>query len=96
MINKKKEVTNEELARMVQAGFSDMDKRFEQVDKRFEQVDKRFETVDDRFRNIEAHLAMLSRDVGEIRQNFVYRHEFEDAMARVKLIENKLKIKSGK
>jgi len=48
----KKNITIEDLAGMVQNGFTevkeDMNKRFEQVDKRFEQVDKRFEQVDKR------------------------------------------------
>jgi len=54
---KKKEITIEDLARMVQVGFSEakkqVDSRFVQVDKRFEQIDKRFEQVDKRLDNLE-------------------------------------------
>ena len=45
----KKNITIEDLAGMVQNGFTevkeDMNKRFEQVDKRFEQVDKRLDVM---------------------------------------------------
>jgi len=37
------------LAKTMQEGFRQIDKRFEAVDKRFEQVDKRFEAMDKRF-----------------------------------------------
>ena len=40
---KKKEITIEDLARMVQVGFSEAKK---QVDSRFVQVDKSFEQID--------------------------------------------------
>lgn len=83
--------------------FEQVDKRFEQVDKRFEQVDKRFEQVDKRLSHIDlelghlnARMSMVERDVAEIRKHFVYRDEFEDALARLLLIEKKLGIKSGK
>jgi len=104
-------VTTEKLAQMVQKGFTElgekMDKRFEAVDKRFEAIDQRFEAVDKRFVSLEtrtsdgfthvnARLATIERDVAEIRKHFVYRDEFEDLMARVKYLETKLKIKSGK
>lgn len=99
-MKKKKEVSIDDLAVLVQQGFEEVNGKIDDlsvsVDKRFEQVDKRFEQVDNRFGNVEAHLAMLSRDVGEIRHNFVYRHEFDDVLARVALIERNLKIKSGK
>lgn len=38
----------------------------------------------------------IERDIAEIRSHFVYRDEFEDLMARVKYLEQKLGIKSGK
>ncbi|MCX6713418.1 MAG: hypothetical protein NTY66_04405, partial [Candidatus Vogelbacteria bacterium] len=40
MIKKKKEITIDKLAEMVQHGFEMVDKRFDDVDKRFEAVDK--------------------------------------------------------
>lgn len=49
-----KEVSNNELARMIAEGFASVDKRFEHVDKRFDQVDKRFEKVETRLDAVES------------------------------------------
>jgi archaellum component FlaC len=107
---KKKEVTNEELARMVAKGFAHVDKRFDEVDNRFEHVDKRFEQVDERFEkvderfeqvdrrfaSIEATLSTMRDDINGIHRDMVYKDEMEDLMARVKYVEMKLGIDSGK
>jgi hypothetical protein len=100
----------ENLARIVARGFESVDKRFEQIDKRFDQADKRFEQVDKRFEQVDKHfesmgfhlehidarLGVVERDTAEIRRHFVYRDEFEDALARITLLEKKLNVKSGK
>ncbi|MEK7575761.1 MAG: hypothetical protein AAB491_01585 [Patescibacteria group bacterium] len=104
-----KETTINDLARMIAEGFketakkADIDKRFEQVDEQFKQVDKRFERVDGQFEgvngrldNIDNRLLVIERDIAEIRSHFVYREEFEDLMARVKYLEKRLEIESGK
>jgi archaellum component FlaC len=92
-----KETKNEfeNLARMIQIGFNETAKKIE-VDKRFEQVDKRFEQVDNRLDHMDARLANIEQDIAEIRKHFVYRYEFEDLMARVKYLEQKLGVESGK
>jgi len=102
-IDKKIDDKIDNLAQITARGFEQVDKRFEQVDKRFEQVDKRFEQVDKRFEKIEgdleymnARLSNVEKDTAEIRRHFVYRHEFEDLMARVKYLEQKLGVESGK
>ena len=87
-------MTTDDLARLVKHEFDELDKKVAKkadMDEKFKQVDEKFKQVDNRFGNIEAHLAMLSRDVGEIRQNFVYRYELEDALARIEALEKKLK-----
>lgn len=93
----------ENLALMVAKGFEHVDKRFEQIDsrfdlmdQRFEQVDKRFEQVDRRFAHIEATLSTVQRDIEGIQREMVYKDEMEDLMARVKYVEMKLGIESGK
>jgi len=53
---KKKNITTDDLAVMVQKGFAGVDKRFEQVDKRFEQVDKHFDAIEGRVGNIESSM----------------------------------------
>ena len=105
MINKsnKKQITSDTLAIMVAKGFASQDKRFDQVDKRFEKVDERFEKVDERFEqvdrrfaHVEASLSIIQRDVEEIQRDMIYKDEVEDLMARVKYVEMKLGIESGK
>lgn len=106
-----KETKNEfeNLARMIQIGFDEtakkieVDKRFEQIDKRFEQVDKHFNTIDKHFEqvdnrldHIDARLANIEQDIAEIKKHFIYRDEFEDLMGRVKYLETKLGVESGK
>ena len=44
---KTKKVTIDELAIMVQHGFTEMDKRFDNMDKRFDRLEKRFDKLED-------------------------------------------------
>lgn len=81
------------LGRMIKSGFDEVQERFEQVDKRFEQVEDRMERG---FVNVNARLDIIEKDIAEIRRHFVYRDEFEDLTARVKYLETKLGIESGK
>ncbi len=76
--------------------FDEVDKRFDEVDKRFIDVDKRFIGIEHKLDHMSARLGSVERDVAEIRKHFVYRDEFEDALARLRLVEQKLGIKSGK
>lgn len=91
----------EGLVRLVAKEFAGVDKRFELMERRFEQIEKRIEVIERRLELIDAHLMridarldMLEHDVAEIRKHFVYRDEFEDALARLRLVEKKLGIKA--
>lgn len=86
----------ENLAKIVAKGFESVDKRFEQVDQRFEQADKRSERLENEIRHMSAEMGTMQQDVAEIRKHFIYRDEFEDALARILLLEKKVGIKSGK
>ncbi len=93
-------------ADMIQRGFSHVDERFEQISERFEQVDQRFEQMDQRFEqmdqrfeqidgrlaHIDARLNTIERDIRDL----VSREEFTDLTARVKYLEMKLGVESGK
>lgn len=92
----KQKTTLDDLAEMVKRGFDGIEKRFEQVDERFEQVDKRFVSIEGRLDHVDARLSYIERDISEIRKHFVYRDEFEDALARLRLVEKKLGIVIGK
>ncbi len=94
-----KNITNEDLAGMVKRGFDDvidhMAKKAD-VDKQFEVVDKRLNRLEAEASHTNARLSVIERDVAEIRKHFVYRDEFEDALARISLLEKKVGVKSGK
>ncbi|MEX0877577.1 MAG: hypothetical protein WDZ40_01780 [Candidatus Spechtbacterales bacterium] len=46
------EVTNEDLARMMQGEFSNLNERFEKMDERFGKMDERFNGVDKKFEGL--------------------------------------------
>jgi peptidoglycan hydrolase CwlO-like protein len=78
----------EKLAAMIGEGFSNNDKRFGIIEKRLEGIDSQLDHLDARVGRIEA-------DIHELRGEIVYRHEFEDALGRIKYLEKKLGIESG-
>jgi hypothetical protein len=45
--------------------------------------------------HMDARMGRMEADFHEIKSNIVYRHEFEDIMARVKYLEQKMGIESG-
>jgi chromosome segregation ATPase len=71
------------LARLVQNGFEQVDKRFEQIDKRFEQIDKRFEKIDQKIHRIDSHLERTDS------QLFSINHELKEHTVRLDSIERK-------
>lgn len=74
-----------------------MSNQFQEVWKRFDRVDKEFNRVWDEFAHVHASSSSsIYHDVSEIRRNFVSRIELDDVLARLSLVEKKLKIKSGK
>ena len=97
---RKKEVTVNELAVMVQKGFVGIDERFEIIDERFERIDERFDRIDEHSEKMEENLILISRrfdefevELIEIRKkldNIVYRHEYEILKDRVAALEKKL------
>lgn len=73
----------DDLARMTQNGFQEMDKKFSN---RFDDVDKRLDRIDNRLDLIESEL----HDVKEALFKVIYRHEFELLKDRVTELEKKL------
>ncbi|HAM96176.1 MAG: hypothetical protein UX51_C0049G0005 [Candidatus Azambacteria bacterium GW2011_GWF2_46_32] len=107
MANKK--ITIDDLAIMVQKGFDEtneklggrmdkLDGRMDKLDGRMDKLDGRMDVlekkVDDGFSHVEAGLDAINKNIKEL--DFVTKDEFEDLMTRVKYIEAKLGIKSGK
>ncbi len=94
---KNKKITIDDLARMVQKGFKDVDAQFEKVDTQFEKVDARFESVDAQFKGVNVRLGNLESGVEEIKlklDNVPYSFELNAIDNRLKKVETKLGIKS--
>lgn len=95
---KKKGITNEDLATMMQREFlaihKKMDTKFEKVDKRFEQVDKKLKDLDNsltevknKVNQIDRRLFSVEEDVAEIKIK-----QYGELSKRVSFIEKKLGI----
>ena len=48
-----------------------------------------------RLDHLDARVGRIEADIHELRGEIVYRHEFEDALSRIKYLEKKLGIESG-
>jgi chromosome segregation ATPase len=55
----------------------------------------RLDGIDSRLDHLDARVGRMEADMHELRGEIVYRHEFEDALARIKYLEKKLGIESG-
>ena len=95
-VEKRTDEKIDNLAVMVKKGFDGVDKRFDEVDKRFEKVEGGLDRVDVKLEHIDVRLSYIESNIEEIRRHFVYRDEFDDLSARVKYLETKLGIESGK
>ena len=84
-----KEISTDDLAGMISRGF-------EGVDKQFATVKSDIKRIDDRMDHLDARMGRMEADLHEIKGNIVYKYEFEDLAARVKYLETKLGIESGK
>ena len=86
-----------DLAEIITAGFENVDKRFEQVDKRFDKLERRF---DDFELKTGENFRLLHNDIEDLRNNLTPLGtspiEVEDLYARLKYVEQKLGIESGK
>lgn len=58
----------EDLAIIVNKGFSHVEERFEKIDKRFEGVDKRFDRLEGEMTHVSARLDTIEHDVADIRE----------------------------
>jgi uncharacterized coiled-coil protein SlyX len=82
--------TIEELARMINEGFKDTASKED-----MKEVTTRLDGIDSRLDNLDARVGRIEADIHELRDEVVHKHEFEDALARIKYLEKKLGIESG-
>ncbi|OGZ12106.1 MAG: hypothetical protein A3D67_02480 [Candidatus Lloydbacteria bacterium RIFCSPHIGHO2_02_FULL_51_22] len=71
-------------------------KGFEQVDKHFEQIEGTIGNMQGDIDQLSVRLSSVGHEVAEIHKHLVYRDEFDDLMGRMKYVEIKLGIESGK
>ncbi len=88
---KKKNITNDDLALMVQKGFNGVDDRFNKIEA---EVKGGFSNLNSRMAKVEIRLDNLENEVEEIRKHqiahTIYRDEFEKLQNRVKALERLL------
>lgn len=94
----KKEVTNEELARMVAEGFAQTATKDDvrAVEKRLDKLEVGYVNVNARLGHVETQVDRMSDEIKDINNKMVSRDEFDDLTSRVKCTERKLNIKSGR
>lgn len=81
MMTKKRKITIEKLAEMVQRGFSDVMNtmaRKDDVDKRFGAIDKRFDTIEKRLEALEGGQEELKTEMREIKYLLHQKASLED------------------
>lgn len=91
-MNKKSDMTIDDLALMVQQGFDDLTGRLKKHDSKFDSIDQRFDKIDQRFDKIEEDISGLKD--GQERNtlkldNVAYRFELTDLERRVQFLEKR-------
>jgi len=100
MKKEKKEITNENLAKliddlamMIQRGFIDLEERLtKRMDNRFDKVESRLDKVEDRLDKVEQTLIIVVREQEDLKlrqDNAAYRFELRDLTERVEVLERK-------
>ncbi len=83
------------LIKQTMASKEDIKEVKEDIQELHEEMNERFEKVDARLNHLDARVGRMEADIHELRGEIVYRHEFEDALSRIKYLEKKLGIESG-
>lgn len=95
---KKKVLTNEDLATMMQREFLSIHKKFDKVDNRFEQVDKRFDRIEGTLDEIQNKVNQMDRRLFSVEEDIadIKIKQYGDLLKRINFIEKKLGIANGK
>lgn len=88
----------EELARIIAKGFDSVDERFNQVASKtsVDELKQRMVQFESKLDQTDARVGRIEADINEMKGNVVYKFEFEDLTARVKYLELKMGVESGK
>jgi DNA repair exonuclease SbcCD ATPase subunit len=86
-----------DLAGIITTGFENIDKRFEQIDKRLDALERRLEDFE---LKTNENFRLLINNIEDLRNNLTPLGtspiEVEDLYARLKYVEQKLGVESGK
>ena len=104
--------STEELARIIAKGFESVDDRFNQVALKIDvdglkgdmgglktdmnELKQRMIQFEGKLDHTDARVGRIEADINEMKGNIVYKFEFEDLASRVKYLESKMGIESGK
>ena len=104
-----KQTTIDDLAVMVQKGFLGIDKKFEKVNEQFDEVNSKIDKMQSDIGHLKLDVQYLKSEMAGLRirtekieqilnqtNNYIANLEYEDLMGRVKYLEIKLGIESGK
>lgn len=95
--NKGNTMTIDDLAGIVGGQFGrlevKMNKKFEQLETR---MDKKFDQVHEAILELSTKTSYLDREISAIKHHLVYKEDFDDLSSRVKYLERKMGIVSGK
>lgn len=90
----------EQIARMVAKGFEETGDHIKGLGKEIQEVKQELKedirSLKSQLDLTDARVGRMEADISEIRGNIVYKYEFEDLSARVKYLELKLGVESGK
>ena len=89
-------VTNEELAQMINKGFEHVTKEIGGLKSDVSGLKEDMDVVKNEIGHMSARFSRMESDVADIKRDIINRNEFEDLMGRVKYLELKLGIESGK
>jgi septal ring factor EnvC (AmiA/AmiB activator) len=90
----KKIITIEELAIFMKDNMASKGD-IKEVKEDINEVKEDIRAINMRLAHLDARVGRIEADIHELRDEVVHRHEFDDALARIKYLEKKLGIESG-
>lgn len=88
---KPKEMSIDDLARMVAKGFSSVGEKFETIEEKIDTLDKKFQILDQKVETIDQNVKATRRDMLNIGDTFVSYRKFDELASRVTKLEKSKK-----
>lgn len=86
-ISREKEITTEELAIMVNKGFTYVQEEFTETYSRFDSIDARFDIVDERFERVDFRFDSMDKKLDIILRNMATKHDLKRLEVRIEKLE---------